>query len=440
MNVAVIGTGYVGLVAGICFSHLGHNVICCDRDEIKIDRLRRGELPIYEPGLDLIFDQCLQSGLLAFETSVAKAVRNAKIVLVAIGTPQLETGQGVDLTQLNSVVREIIAVSHDEKVVVVKSTVPLGTSSRLEEMKTTLQPDSKIHFASNPEFLREGNAVADFLEPDRIVIDVSDELSRTALIELYSKFDKSHVKMIVTNPISAELIKYAANGYLATRLTFFNQISDICEAAGANSLDLAKAVGLDFRIGPHFMHPGPGYGGSCFPKDTNALAAVARDFGAPATVLEAAIAANEKRQADSILRVERAFGNPLKGAKVAVLGVAFKAGTDDIRDSASLKLIPDLVKKGAIVSAYDPHAMPNAKQILNDVKWGCSALEACHQSDVVVVMTEWDEFYEIEASVLKATMKGNTIVDFRNVFDSKEINAAGLNYYSLGSPPKLATA
>lgn len=438
MRVAVIGAGSVGIVAAACLSSLGHLVVCCDKDDSKIDNLKRGILPIYEPNLDAIFESSCQLGTLSFETSMATALKGAKVVLVAVGTPSAPGSSKVDLTQLNEVICEIIAVAEDEKIVVVKSTVPFGTSARLEELKKKLRPDSKLEFASNPEFLREGNAVMDFMKPDRIVIGVNNEKTRIILEELYAKLDRSYTAMVVTKPISAELIKYTANSYLATRLTFFNQISDLCEATGANFNDLANGVGLDSRIGTHFMRPGPGFGGSCLPKDTNALAVAAREFGCPVTMVEAAIAANESRQASCVTRVENAFGRSLQGSRTAVLGTAFKAETDDIRQSASIKLILDLQIRGVEVSVYDPKAMPRSKEILSNVRWAHSTLDACRESDIVVIMTEWNEFGEIDPAELKGAMSGNVVVDFRNLFIPEKITSVGLNYFPLGLMPSFA--
>jgi UDPglucose 6-dehydrogenase len=436
MKIAVLGTGYVGLVTGTCLAHLGHHVTCIDQDASKVESLRKGVCIIFEKGLEELLAAGIAKGNLSFSNKLSGSVEDAEVVFICVGTPVSADGATPAMNYIDDACRQLAPLLTRGQVVVVKSTVPVGTSDRVRDTILKTNPAAKFDVASNPEFLREGQAVADFMEPDRIVLGVVSKHAEVRMREVYAKHIADDVSLLVTTPRSSELIKYASNSYLAMRLTFFNQIADLCEASGADFAQVAAGCGLDARIGGHYLSPGPGYGGSCFPKDTHALAASARAMKSPVTLIEATIAANDARKAGLIGRIEKALGSPVKGLNVAVLGLAFKAGTDDLRDSVALELIPELQGRGANVIAYDPASMSEAQKHFKGIGLAKSSTEALRNADVAVVLTEWKEFAEIPPASIASLMRGQTVVDFRNLFDADAMSQNGLRYVPLGKPPR----
>lgn len=428
----MIGTGYVGLVSGACFSHFGIDVICVDQDAAKIKALEAGEIPIYEPGLEAIVAGSKRRGNLQFTTDLAVAMPGAAAVFIAVGTPTDAENGKADLSYVFAAGRQIAGLLIHYTVIVIKSTVPVGTAQRLRKVMLEANPAGQFDVVSNPEFLREGSAVDDFLHPDRVVVGVSSPAAEMVMRQLYQPLSANDVPLVITSSASAELIKYAANCYLAMRIGFVNQVTDLCEAAGADIREVALGTGLDKRIGLHYFAPGPGFGGSCFPKDTRAMAAIARDYKTPISIVEGVIAANEQRRQMIVERVVAALGGTVKNRKIAVLGIAFKAETDDIRDAAALPLIPALQAMGAVISAYDPAAMEHGRKTFQNVEWCTDLYMASIQADAVVILTEWNEFRGVDLSKLKALMKTPLIVDFRNLYLPKDVARAGFTYHSLG--------
>jgi UDPglucose 6-dehydrogenase len=438
MKIAVIGTGYVGLVSGACFSHFGFDVVCVDQNASKITALENGAIPIYEPGLETVVAASRRKGNLTFTTILADAVKDADVVLIAVGTPTKAGDDHADLTYVFEAGKQVADLITKYTVVVIKSTVPVGTAARLHALMTKTNPKAQFDVASNPEFLREGSAVDDFLRPDRVVIGVNSKAAEAVLRQLYQPLSASAVPLIVTSSASAELIKYTANCYLAMRIGFVNQVADMCEAVGADIKQVALGAGLDKRIGLHYFSPGPGFGGSCFPKDTRALMALARDNGAPVSIIEDVIAANERRRHAVADRIISVLGGNVKGCKIAILGIAFKADTDDIRDAAALVVIPALQTKGAHISAYDPAAMEHGRNSFKDVMWCNDIYSAASGADIVVVLTEWNEFRGMDFEKLKIAVKGRIILDFRNLYVPEDVVKAGFSYHSLGRASRLA--
>lgn len=436
MKIAVIGTGYVGLVSGACFSQFGFQVTCVDHDAKKVETLNLNRIPIYEPGLEDLVASARRKGHLSFTTDLPKAVGQAELAFIAVGTPTGQNGDHADLTYVFEAGRQIARAMTSFMVVVIKSTVPVGTAAKLRKVMAEANPNADFEVASNPEFLREGSAVDDFMIPDRIVVGVKSARAETVLRQLYQPLIAKGVPFIVTSSESAELIKYAANSYLALRIGFVNQLTDICEAVDADIAEVARGVGLDKRIGPQYFSPGPGYGGSCFPKDTRALAATAKDFGASITIIEDVILANERRQESLAGRVLAAAGGSVQGKRVAVLGIAFKAETDDIRDTPTLKMIPALQGMGAQVAAYDPAAMENAKRVFSNVVWCENVVDTVRKADVVVIATEWDEFRGLDLVELRGLVNAPVMVDFRNIYQPADVVKAGFVYHSLGRTPR----
>lgn len=432
MKIAMIGTGYVGLVSGACFSHFGFEVVCVDQNSEKIQVLENGHVPIYEPGLEAIILESRSKGHLSFTTDLASACNSASAIFIAVGTPNDEVTGHANLTYVFEAGRQIAACLKTYAVVVIKSTVPMGTSQRLREIMLEANPKAQFDIASNPEFLREGSAVEDFLRPDRVVIGVDTEKAEALMRQLYKPLSDRHVPIVITSSASAEMIKYTANCYLAMRIGFVNQVSDVCEAVGADIGEVALGVGLDKRIGQHYFAPGPGIGGSCFPKDTLAMVGIAQDHRVSMSIIEEFIVANDKRRHNVAHRVAAALGENVRGKKVAIFGIAFKANTDDIRDSASLVAIPLLQDMGTIVSAYDPAAMENGRKTFKDVAWCNTPYEAALNADVVVVLTEWKEFRELDFEKLKSHMRAPLMVDFRNLFQPQALARAGFTYHSMG--------
>jgi UDPglucose 6-dehydrogenase len=432
MKIAVIGTGYVGLVSGACFSHFGFDVACVDQDAKKIEVLVGGHIPIYEPGLETVVADSRRKGHLHFTTDLAEAVKDAAAIFIAVGTPTNEENGRADLTYVFEAGRQIARLLKDYAVVVIKSTVPVGTAGRLRDIMIEANPKADFDIASNPEFLREGSAVDDFLHPDRVVVGLSSAKAEAVMRQLYQPLSANAVPLVMTSSASAELIKYTANCYLAMRIGFVNQVTDLCEAVGADIREVALGTGLDKRIGLHYFAPGPGFGGSCFPKDTRAMVAIAREHHAPISIIEDVISANERRRYDVARRVAAILDGKPKGKKVAILGIAFKAETDDIRDAAALAVIPALQDMGAEISAYDPAAMAHGRKAFENVKWCDDPYSAASKADVVLVLTEWNEFRGLDLARLKSAMLQPIIVDFRNLFVPKEVAKAGFAYHSLG--------
>ena len=432
MRIAMIGAGYVGLVSGACFSEFGFNVVCVDRDKDRIERLTGGDIPIFEPGLESLILKNTKSGRLSFTTSLSKALDDTDAVFIAVGTPSRRGDGHADLSFVYEVAREISGKITDYAVIVTKSTVPVGTGDEIERIIKEINSSIKCDVVSNPEFLREGSAIDDFMRPDRVVIGTSSEKAREIMRQIYRPLFLLETPILFTDRSTAELIKYAGNTFLATKITFINEISDLCEKVGANIQDVAKGIGLDGRIGPKFLHPGPGYGGSCFPKDTLALVNTAQAAGSPIRIVETVVDINNKRKQGLIARVKAIVKGKITGKQVAVLGVTFKPNTDDMRDSPSLDLIPELVKEGAVVNVYDPEGMENAKQVINDVQWCDNAYDALTGCEVGIILTEWNEFRALDLDRVKGVMKVPLIVDLRNIYEMDEMSTAGFEYHCLG--------
>jgi UDPglucose 6-dehydrogenase len=430
----MIGTGYVGLVSGACFSEFGVDTVCVDKDESKIERLKAGVIPIYEPGLDVLVAKNAAAGRLSFTTDIAAAMKGVDAVFIAVGTPSRRGDGHADLSYVYAAAAEIAQHIDRYAVVVTKSTVPVGTSREVARIIRETRPDADFDVASNPEFLREGSAIGDFMRPDRIVIGAETERAQLVMRQLYRPLYLIETPIVMAALETAELIKYAANAFLATKITFINEIADLCEHVGADVHDVARGIGLDGRIGRKFLHPGPGYGGSCFPKDTLALARTASDNGCPVRIVETVIDVNDKRKHAMAERVIAMCGGSVDGLTVGVLGVTFKPDTDDMRDAASLDIIPILQKGGATVQAYDPAGMHEAKPLLPDVVWKDDAYHAAEQADVLVIITEWNEFRALHLDRIAAIMNQPRIVDLRNVYNPGDAAKAGFTYTSIGRP------
>ncbi len=432
MQITVIGTGYVGLVSGACFSEFGYNVTCVDKDAGKIERLERDEIPIFEPGLEDLVRKNHGAGRLHFTTDLAASVRCADVVFIAVGTPSRRGDGAADLVFVDSAAKEIAENLAGFTVIATKSTVPVGTARRLEAIVRKANPSADFEMASNPEFLREGSAIEDFMRPDRIVIGLEGERAQEVMRQLYRPLSLRDAPILFTDLETAELIKYAGNAFLATKITFINQIADLCEAVDANVKDVAKGIGLDGRIGSKFLHPGPGFGGSCFPKDTRALAAIAHDVDVPMTLVDAVVTSNDARKGNMAERIITALDGEAANKRIAILGVSFKPNTDDVRESPSLDIIPALIEAGATVSAYDPAAMDEAAKILNAVDWAQDAYAAAEGADCVVILTEWNEFRALDLARLAEVMKSPLLVDLRNIYTPEEIAATPFTYHSIG--------
>ena len=434
MKIAMIGTGYVGLVSGACFAEFGPNVTCVDLDAAKIERLRRGEIPIYEPGLEALVAKGLKSGRLSFTTDLATAVSEADAVFIAVGTPSRRGDGHADLRFVEAAAMEIAGALQGYTVVVTKSTVPVGTGRRVAEIIRDTNPTAEFDVASNPEFLREGSAIGDFMRPDRVVIGVETDRARAVMQALYRPLYLIETPMVLTTLETAELTKYAANAFLATKITFINEMADLCEKVGANVQDVARGMGLDGRIGMKFLHAGPGYGGSCFPKDTVALVRTAQEYGSPARLVEAVVQVNDRRKGAMASRVMTACGGTVRGKTVGVLGVAFKPNTDDMREAPSLAIIPALQDAGATVRAYDPAAMHEAGALLPGVHWCADAYDVAAGADVLVIITEWNEFRALDLERIGASMNQRVLLDFRNVYRGDDVRTQGFTYTSIGRP------
>lgn len=431
MQIAVIGTGYVGLVSGVCFAEYGFRVTCVDKDPDKIAKLQQHIMTIYEPGLEQLVETNRKAGRLSFTTDLKTAVGAADIVLVAVGTPEGDDGMP-DMRALEAAVEQVAQAMGKYTVVVIKSTVPIGTNARVTKMIASANPNADYDVVSNPEFLREGVAINDFMKPDRVVVGLDSKRARDVMQRLYAPICVENIPLMVTSFESAELIKYAANSLLATKIAFINEMADVCEKTGANIRDVSRGIGLDHRIGDKFLQPGPGYGGSCFPKDTQAMATIARASGAPSRIIEATIESNDARKENMAAKIIAACGGSVSGKTIGVLGVTFKPGTDDMRESASLAIIPALQKAGATVQAYDPQGMEEAKKHLTDVNWCKDAMSAVNAADALVILTEWNEFKSLNLQEIKRLLKAPVIVDLRNIYKRMDMQKLGFHYASVG--------
>jgi UDPglucose 6-dehydrogenase len=432
MRIAMIGTGYVGLVSGACLADFGHEVSCIDKDAGKIDALKNGIMPIWEPGLEALVKANAERGRLSFTTDLAQGVEGAEAVFIAVGTPARRGDGHADLTYVFEAVRELARVLKGPVVVVTKSTVPVGTGDRITELLNEEGAPSGTSVASNPEFLREGAAIRDFKIPDRIVVGAEDERAREVLREIYRPLFLNQAPILFTGRRTAELIKYAANAFLAMKISFINEMANLCEAVDADVQDVARGIGLDNRIGPKFLHAGPGYGGSCFPKDTLALLQTANEAGVEQRIVKTVVEVNDDRKVSMADRVAKALGGSAEGKRIALLGLAFKPNTDDMRDAPSLPLVKSLLEQGASISAYDPVAADNARKLLPGVEFAKNAYAAAKDADALVVVTEWDEFRGLDLDRFASTMRSKLIVDLRNVYNRAEAEEAGFDYVGLG--------
>ncbi len=438
MRVAMIGTGYVGLVSGACFSEFGTDVVCVDKDAGKIERLLEGIMPIYEPGLDALVAKNVAAGRLSFTTDLAAAVKGADAVFIAVGTPTTEGDGHADLSYVYAAAAEIAEAIDDYTVIVTKSTVPVGTGREVHRIVSGIIAGDKFDVASNPEFLREGSAIEDFMRPDRVVIGTDAEKASEVLRQLYRPLFLMETPILYTKIETSELIKYAANTFLAAKITFINEVANLCEKVGANVQEVARGIGLDGRIGGKFLHAGPGYGGSCFPKDTLALVQTARDHGAPLHIIEAVVKVNEDRKRQMADKIVAACGGSVDGKTVAVLGLTFKPNTDDMRDSPSLAIVPELQKHGATIRAFDPQGMKEAAEMMPGVVFCSNAYETMEGADALAIVTEWNEFRLLDLGRVKGLLSAPLIIDLRNIYKADEIVKAGFDYYSVGRDPVLA--
>ncbi|WP_309605537.1 UDP-glucose/GDP-mannose dehydrogenase family protein [Phenylobacterium sp.] len=432
MHVAMIGTGYVGLVSGACFADFGHTVTCIDRDVSKIERLNAGGIPIFEPGLDLLVAQNIKAGRLFFTTDATEAVRKADAVFIAVGTPSRRGDGHADLSYVYAAAEEVAGLIDEFTVVVTKSTVPVGTGDEIEAIIKRVRPDADAAVVSNPEFLREGAAIEDFKRPDRVVVGTDEPRAQALMRELYRPLYLNETPIIFTSRRTSELIKYAANAFLAMKITFINEMATLCEAVGADVQQVAKGIGLDKRIGAKFLNAGPGYGGSCFPKDTLALVRTAREAGAPVELIETTVRVNDARKKAMAAKVGAAIAGDLKGKTVGVLGLTFKPNTDDMRDAPALDIVPALQAQGARVQAFDPEGGYEARQLLRDVDFKDDPYGAAEGADVLVLVTEWDQFRALDLDRIKLIMKAPVMVDLRNIYQPADMRARGFAYTSVG--------
>ena len=432
MHVTMIGTGYVGLVSGACFADFGHTVTCIDKDAGKIERLRAGGIPIYEPGLDVLVAKNVQAGRLFFDTDAAEAVNKADAVFIAVGTPPRRDNGHADMTYVHAAAEEIAGLLDGFTVIVTKSTVPVGTGDEIERIVKAKRPDAQFAVVSNPEFLREGAAIEDFKRPDRVVVGMEDERARPVMTELYRPLFLNETPILFTGRRTSELIKYAANAFLAMKITFINEMADLCEAVGADVQQVARGIGLDKRIGSKFLHAGPGYGGSCFPKDTLALVRTAADAGAPTRLIETTVAVNDARKKAMAAKVAETMAGDLTGKTVGVLGLTFKPNTDDMRDAPSLDIIPALQALGAKIQAYDPEGAHEAAHMLPGVEFKSDSYQAAAGADALVIITEWDQFRALDLDRVKEVMKTPALIDLRNIYRPDDVRGRGIKYASIG--------
>jgi UDPglucose 6-dehydrogenase len=431
MRIVMVGSGYVGLVSGACFADFGHDVVCVDKAEEKIAALKQGGIPIFEPGLDELVASNAKSGRLSFTTELAPAVAEADVVFIAVGTPSRRGDGHADLGYVHGAAREIAQAIKGFTVVVTKSTVPVGTGDEVERIIRETNPDADFAVVSNPEFLREGAAIEDFKRPDRIVVGLSDERAREVMTEVYRPLYLNQSPLLFTSRRTSELIKYAANAFLAMKITFINEMADLCEKVGADVQDVSRGIGLDGRIGAKFLHAGPGYGGSCFPKDTLALVKTAQDYESPVRLIETTVAINDNRKRAMGRKVIAAAGGDVRGKKVAIFGLTFKPNTDDMRDSPAIAVVQALQDAGAIISGYDPEGMENARQML-DIEFAEGPYQAADGADIAVLVTEWNQFRALDLTRLKSIMKAPVLVDLRNVYRAQDVESHGFTYHGVG--------
>ncbi len=433
VRITMIGGGYVGLVSGACFAEFGTDVTVMETDAAKLAALRAGRMPIYEPGLEKLVEENVRAGRLTFTGDLAEAVKDTEAVFIAVGTPTRRGDGHADLTYVYAAAEQVAKALTGYAVIVTKSTVPVGTGREIAKIVRAARPDLEFDVASNPEFLREGNAIGDFMRPDRVVIGAESERAREVLRRLYRPLYLIEAPIVFTGIETAELTKYAANAFLAMKVTFINEMADLCEKVGADVHDVARGIGLDGRIGRKFLHPGPGYGGSCFPKDTLALVRTAQDYGAPSRLVEATVAVNDARKSSMAMRVIAACGGSVRGKTIAVLGLTFKPETDDMRDAPSLSIVSRLVGDGAVIQAYDPEGMEQAKPLLPaGVVYCKDTMEAVAGADALLLITEWNEFRALSPEKLRDAMRGRVMVDLRNVYDPQAMRAAGFVYHGVG--------
>ncbi len=432
MRIAMIGTGYVGLVSGTCFSEFGITVDCVDNDAGKIARLKNNVMPLYEPGLEALVADNVKGGRLAFTTDLKSAVAAADAVFIAVGTPSRRGDGHADLSYVHAAARDIADALDGYTVVVTKSTVPVGTGDEVEEIIRQRRPDADFDVVSNPEFLREGSAINDFMRPDRVVIGTESERARAVMRQLYRVLYLIETPIVFTSRRTSELIKYAGNTFLATKITFINEIADLCEKVGADVHDVARGIGLDGRIGKKFLHPGPGYGGSCFPKDTLALVRTARDYDAPLRIVETVVAVNDERKKRMADKIIAACGGSVAGKRIGVLGLTFKPNTDDMRDSPALDIVPALIEAGVSLRAFDPEGMDEARKLLPDLPFCDDAYSAMEGADCLAILTEWNEFRALDLDRVRALLKNPIIVDLRNIYEPEMMREAGFTYVCVG--------
>lgn len=432
MRIAMIGTGYVGLVSGACFADFGHVVTCIDKDLSKIERLKSGKIPIFEPGLDQLVAQNVREQRLFFTGDAAEAVRDAEAVFIAVGTPSRRGDGHADLSYVYAAAREIAAMIDGFTVIVTKSTVPVGTGDEVERIVRDVRPDADFAVVSNPEFLREGAAIEDFKRPDRVVVGTTDPRAQDVMRALYRPLEVNNTPILFTSRRTSELIKYAGNAFLAMKITFINEMADLSEKVGADVLEVARGIGLDSRIGAKFLNPGPGYGGSCFPKDTLALVRTAENYGAPVRLIETTVAINDSRKKGLAARVQAAMGGAVAGKTIAVLGLTFKPNTDDMRDAPSLDLVPGLQAMGANIRAFDPEGSQEASKLLDNVVYATNPYECATGADALVVVTEWNQFRGLDLTRIKQAMTGDVLVDFRNIYRRATAQVAGFRYTGIG--------
>ncbi len=439
MQIVMLGMGYVGLVSSACFSEFGTSVVCIDNQPDKIETLRNGRIPLYEPGLAQLVSRNVAAERLSFSSDLAQAMKDADAVFIAVGTPSRRGDGHADLTYVFDAAREIAEAMNGYTLVVTKSTVPVGTGREVARIIRQTRPDADFDVVSNPEFLREGSAIEDFMRPDRVVIGAESERAREVMRHIYRPLFLIETPIVFTSLETAELIKYAANAFLATKITFINEMADLCEKVGADVHDVARGMGLDRRIGPKFLHPGPGFGGSCFPKDTMALARTGREMDARLRIVETVVEANERRKMSMIERVMLACDGSVAGKTIAVLGFTFKPNTDDMRDAPSLEIVPALLAAGAQVRGFDPKGMDEARKLLNGVAWCDDAYAAMEGADALLILTEWNEFRALDLERMKAALKAPVLVDLRNIYDPEEMAGAGFRYSCIGRPEMMAS-
>ncbi len=433
MNVVMIGSGYVGLVSGACFSEFGNHVTCIDIDKTKIDALNKGIIPIYEPGLGALVEKNRQQGYLAFSSEYSAIIGDADLIFIAVGTPARHGDGHADLTYVYQAAKDIAPYLSGYTVIVDKSTVPVGTARNVKRIIAETNPQADFDVASNPEFLREGAAISDFMRPDRVIIGVENERASNLLKQLYRPLNLIEMPILLTTLETAELIKYASNAFLATKISFINEISALCEATGADVHAVSKGMGLDGRIGRKFLHPGPGFGGSCFPKDTRALVRIAHEHGVTSQIVEAVIAVNEAQKARMVTKIRGALGGSESGKKLAILGLTFKPETDDMREAPALSILPALLENGALVRAHDPRGIEEAKSILPDsIEYFDDIYDTINGVDAIVLMTEWNVYRGLDLEHIRGIMKGNVFLDLRNVYEREQMTKAGFDYYCVG--------